>query len=146
MSDKIDSPRLRDFLGISPTGQRIHIWSGTDKEKDTASLIATIAATGKLFSRGGQFVRLGENGEPVLVNAADFRTFLDQNICTMRLVQQRDGKWQVDYPPFRFPPAWRRDVSLSGPQEEPPEIEPNDRILDEIYRHGLAPHLPKVEG
>ena len=138
-------PRIRDFLGISPTGARIHIWSGTDREKDTASLIATIAAVGKLFDQGGRIVRVSENGEPVGVFAADFRSFLDQHICTMRLVK-REGKWQVEYPPFRFPPAWRFDASRSGPQLEPDTSEPDDKILDGIYRHGLLPYLPKAEG
>ena len=112
MTDKSDTLHLRDLLHLSPTGQRIHHWSGLDRQKDTDELTRTIAAAiPGLCNRVGPIARL-EQGELIPVNFAAFRKLVDKHICYARAVNRGAG-WEWEYPSYKFPPARRFDASLS---------------------------------
>jgi hypothetical protein len=142
--NEFGSARLRNILGISPEGRRLHHWQGLDRAADIASLCDAIAAVGELFSQGERIVRRGENGELVGVNLAALRAFIDKHIAFKRLVNRGAG-YEVEHHAYRFPPARRFDPSRTGPPlPEPAETEPSEADLDQIYRQALAPRLPRV--
>jgi len=91
MTDKSDTRHLRDLLHLSPTGQRIHHWSGLDRQKDTDELTRTIAAAiPGLCNRVGPIARL-EQGQLIPVNFAAFRKLVDKHICYARAVNRGAG-------------------------------------------------------
>jgi hypothetical protein len=77
-----------------------------------------------------------DQGKLVPVNRAAFHGLVDQNICVVRPVEH-DGEWQREYFTYRFAPAPRINPSRPGPWPEPDESEPDDKVLDQIYRHEL---------
>jgi hypothetical protein len=76
---------------------------------------------------------------------ATFRSLLDERICGARVVPNGDGTWRREYYSFGFPVV--RPMRWDGKGAQPPEVkalEPDFGILDEVYRHALAPMLPPV--
>jgi hypothetical protein len=123
-------------------GRQPHHWSGRDRDKDTAALADKIAAVLPLFQRDGGLFRL-EGGKLVGVALAEFRGLVEKAICTERAVN-RDGVWQREFVSFGFPPKPRFNPTMANPTA-PAALEPDDKVLDLIYRHELAWRLPRVE-
>ena len=122
-----------------------HFRSGRDRKADTDRLAEAIARSGAgLCNRGGRLARLDGNGELVDINFDGFRDLVDHTICAEHIVKHGD-RWEREYYPYRFPPAARFNPLLSGPQPAPDTSEPDDKVLDEIYRTELLWRLPRVE-
>lgn len=130
-----------------PNGRRLHHWIGKDRTADIAELADTIAAVGKLFNHDGVIVQLDPKGKLIQLNLAGLRAFIDQHICGVRLVALDNGwQWQRQYFTYQFEPRQRPNpMHWPPPQSIPDETEPDATVLDEIYRHELAPRLPRAQ-
>ena len=120
-------------------------WSGQDRGEDMARLAVTIAGSGAgLCRQGDRIMQLDSKGQLNPVNMAAFREIIDKHICAVRIVNRGQG-WQREFYSYRFAPARGHDPSLSGPQPPPDTSEPDDKVLEEIYRTELLLRLPRVE-
>ena len=125
-------------------GRQPHHWSGRDRETDTAALADKLAAVLPLFQHDGSLFRL-EGGKLVGVSLAEFRGLLDKHICGERAVNG-GGVWRVEYFTYGFPAKPKFIPTMQNPHPDPKlEFEPDDKVLDLIYRHELAWRLPRVE-
>jgi hypothetical protein len=123
-------------------GRQPHHWSGRDRDKDTAALADKLATILPLFQHDGSLFRL-DGGKLVGVSLAEFRGLVEKAICTERAVN-RAGVWQQEFVSFGFPPKARHIPTMANPNP-PDTLEPDDKVLDEIFRHELAWRLPRVE-
>jgi len=57
-------------------------------------------------------------------------------------VVNRGDRWE--WVPYKFAPARRFDPTRNGPQLPAGDSEPDDKVLDEIYRTELVKRLPRV--
>jgi hypothetical protein len=131
-------------MNDAPNGRRVHHWRGTDREEDADALADTIAVALPLFNRDGSLVRLDSAGQLVPINFAAFRKLVDKHVCGERLVQRGSG-WQREYFTYQFNTPWRPDPAAAGPRLPPDEREPDETVLDRIYRSELAMRLPRAE-
>jgi hypothetical protein len=143
--NEFGSARLRNILNLSPGGQRIHLWRGEDRAADTAALADTIAAAvPDLANRHGRIVQLVE-GELHPINLAALHGLIDRHVCTVKFVNRGSG-WAKEYVAYKFLPAARFDPSRAGPPlPQVAATEPDDKVLDEIFRVELIKRLPRIE-
>ena len=134
---------MTDELGT----QRLHHWRGKDRQADINELANAVAATGQLFDNGGAIVRLGGDGQLVNVNRDGLREFIGQHIAAVRVVKNGSG-WRKEYYTYGFAPRPRpASPTMANPNPGAGTVlhEPDDKALDEIYRHELLWRLPRVE-
>jgi len=127
-----------------PDGRLVHHWQGRDRQQDINALADAIASAIELFNHNGTLVRLGDDGELVPVNFADFRVLIDQRICTLRLMR-KGTKWRKEFYPFPFdpvPPSGPRTNAM-GLQTATRSSGPDDKALREIF-DALPALLPRV--
>ena len=123
---------MNDKLG----NRRLHHWSGTDRQVDIAVLAVAIAATGELFNHNGTLVQL-RDGKLIPISRNELQELITRHVAAVRVVK-RDGVWQREFYSYEF---------AQKPNFEPPtsEREPDDKVLDEIFRHELLGRIPQVK-
>jgi hypothetical protein len=130
-------------------GRRLHVWRmDSTREENVRSFADTCAAAiPDLFVRDGvALAQLGPGGQLNGVNFAALRELIAKHVAGVRLVDCGDEKYEREYFPFTFPPRWRPNPTIGGPQKPPPSVEPNETVYDEVYRKELPARLPRVVG
>ena len=94
----------------------------------------------------GSIARLDGNGGLGPVSLAALHALIDKHICGVRVVKRGTG-WERKYYSYAFAPRPNRGPpTMANPHPDVgSEREPDDKVLEEIYRHALAWRLPKVE-
>jgi hypothetical protein len=135
-------------LSDDPGTRTVFHWIGTDAshQRDIEALADVLAGTGELFCQESGMVQLGAGGELLQVNFEGFRRFIDEHVCSMRVVKQGD-KWVREFYLLTFPEPIRFDPLYRGPPKPPPPrtYGPSSKDLEELYRHLVRPKLPRVE-
>jgi hypothetical protein len=132
MTDKLD-------------GRRPHVWSGTDREKDTAALVeAIVVGVPRLCSLDGSIAQLDGAGGLSAVNLTTFRELIQKYVCGVRIVRNGSG-WAYDYYSYAFLPKPRFNPTNANPTPDAGwSREPDAGVLDAIYRTELVRRLPRV--
>jgi hypothetical protein len=117
-------------------------WSGRDRDKDTAALADTLATVLPLYQADGGLFQL-EGGKLVGVSFAEFCGLVDKAICGVRAVNG-SGVWKQERFTYGFPARPRFNPTYANPSP-PPELEPDDKVIEEIFRRELGWRLPRVQ-
>ena len=126
-------------------GRKLHHWSGLDRDLDTVTLATAIAATGELFNQDGMLVRL-DQGKLIGITRTALREFIAQHIAAIRLVE-RGGEWRKEFYAYDFLPKPRvRQPTAAKPLPDAGGTrEPDEQVLDRLFRHELLPRVPRVQ-
>ena len=126
---------MNDKLG----NRRLHHWSGTDRQADIAVLAVAIAATGELFNHNGTLVQL-RDGKLIPISRNELQELITRHVAAVRVVK-RDGVWQREFYSYEF----AQKPNFGPPTSAGSEREPDDKVLDEIFRHELLGRIPQVK-
>jgi hypothetical protein len=130
----------------APDGRLVHHWRGTDRKTDIEALAdAIVAAVPDLFvGREGGIVQHDKGGGSNPINWQRYRALIDQHVCGVRLVPNGGAGWQKEYFTYAFDPPPGPDWKHGGRRPSPNREEPDNAVLDQIYRELLAPRLPRA--
>src|SRR5262245_44096381 len=135
--DKWHRNFLREYQMLADDGRVIFHWRGNTEE-----LADVVAANVEIYNDGGNIVALDGTGALLSVNRAGLHARISEAICGVRLVKNGTG-YQREYFSYQFAPT----PHPGPPQPNQPvktNSEPNDKVLDDIYRSLLLTRLPKV--
>jgi hypothetical protein len=126
-------------------GRAVFHWIGKNRDADQARLADAIAAAiPDLFVHNdGAIVQVDKASGLTPINFATFRDLVAKHVCALRLVPNGAG-WQRNYFSYSFPPPGGPDWRHGGRRPSPNASEPDNAVLEWLYREGLAPLLPRV--
>jgi hypothetical protein len=128
----------------APDGRSIHHWRGKNREQDVAALADAIAGIGELVNNEGALFRLDGDGKLTSVNLAGLQEFVGKHICGVRVVV-RDGVGQRRYFSYAFPPLPKGPPRFEDRNKGVELIEPDDKVLKQIYIDELLWRIPPVK-
>ena len=93
-----------------------------------------IAESIELYNHDGTLVQLDySTGKLISINRDALHRLIDKHIAAVRVVNHGTKGWQREYYSYGF--AHGADTRL----------EPDAKVLDQIYRHELSWRIPKVK-